>query len=62
MSADRWFQQKARESGAEAVYLLSNTALAPAIALYRKHGFKTMSEGRHPVYARCNIVMELELT
>lgn len=47
-----------REDGASRVYLLSNTALAPAIALYEKHGFRTVSEGPHPVYARCNIVME----
>jgi N-acetylglutamate synthase-like GNAT family acetyltransferase len=52
---------KARESGARTLYLLSNTTLAPAIALYRKHGFQTVSEGAHPVYARCNIVMELQL-
>lgn len=48
----------ARESGASRVYLLSNTVLAPAIALYRKYGFSTLTEGPHPVYARCNIVME----
>ena len=48
----------ARESGASRVYLLSNTVLAPAIALYRKHGFSTVTEGPHPEYARCNIVME----
>lgn len=53
--------ERAREDGARSVYLLSNTVLAPAIALYRKHGFKTVSEGPHPVYARCNIVMELQL-
>ena len=29
-----------------------------AIALYRKHGFHSLSEGPHPVYVRCNIVME----
>ena len=52
---------KAREAGAQTAYLLSNTVLAPAIALYRKHGFQTASEGAHPVYARCNIVMELNL-
>lgn len=52
---------KARETGAQTVYLLSNTVLAPAIALYRKHGFQVVSEGTHPVYARCNIVMELRL-
>jgi len=44
--------------GASRVHLLSNTILAPAIALYRKHGFTVLSEGKHPVYARCNIVME----
>jgi N-acetylglutamate synthase-like GNAT family acetyltransferase len=54
--------QQARECGAKTVYLLSNTVLAPAIALYRKHGFSPVSEGRHPVYARCNIVMELNLS
>jgi putative acetyltransferase len=53
--------EKARERGAETIYLLSNTALGPAIALYRKHGFRTLTEGPHPVYARCNIVMELRL-
>lgn len=53
--------QTARESGAETLYLLSNTALQAAISLYRKHGFHTVTEGPHPVYARCNIVMELRL-
>ena len=32
-----------------------------AIALYRKHGFNTFTEGQHPVSARSNIVMELLL-
>jgi N-acetylglutamate synthase-like GNAT family acetyltransferase len=53
--------QLARECGAERLYLLSNTLLAPAISLYRKHGFRTLTEGPHPIYARCNIVMELRL-
>jgi N-acetylglutamate synthase-like GNAT family acetyltransferase len=52
---------QARQRGAETIYLLSNTALRPAISLYRKHGFQTVTEGAHPVYARCNIVMELRL-
>lgn len=51
----------AKRVGAETLYLLSNTALVPAIALYRKHGFQVLSEGCHPVYARCNIVMERKL-
>ena len=53
--------RKAREEGARSVYLLSNTKLAPAIALYRKHGFEAISEGPHPSYSRCNVVMELRL-
>jgi N-acetylglutamate synthase-like GNAT family acetyltransferase len=51
----------ARTHGAEVLYLLSNTVLSSAIALYRKHGFQTLTEGAHPVYARCNIVMERRL-
>lgn len=52
---------QARQRGAESIYLLSNTVLQAAISLYRKHGFYTVTEGAHPVYARCNIVMELRL-
>ena len=48
----------ARKDGEETVYLLSNTVLKQAIALYRKHGFHSLSEGPHPVYVRCNIVIE----
>ena len=44
--------------GARKVTLLSNTLLAPAIALYKKHGFEVVSTAQHPVYRRCNIVME----
>jgi putative acetyltransferase len=51
----------ARQRGATTVRLLSNTALQPAIALYRKYGFQTVIEGPHPLYVRCNIVMELNL-
>lgn len=51
----------AKARGAQKIYLLSNTVLAPALSLYRKHGFHILSEGAHPVYARCNVVMELDL-
>jgi len=44
--------------GASSIFLNSNTVLEPAIALYKKHGFVTISTGPHPEYARCNIVME----
>lgn len=53
---------RAREKGAKKVYLVSNTILAPAIALYRKYGFEMVHEGPHPHYARANIVMELQLS
>lgn len=52
---------KLLELKAKRVYLLSNTILVPAITLYKKYGFMTVSEGQHPVYARCNIVMEKNL-
>ena len=48
--------------GAKKVYLLSNTKLEPALALYQKHGFITASTGPHPVYSRANIVMELQFS
>lgn len=49
--------QKLNDIGANEVYLVSNTKLKAAIALYKKYGFCTVSEGPHPVYARANIVM-----
>jgi N-acetylglutamate synthase-like GNAT family acetyltransferase len=49
---------KLSEIGASKVYLVSNTKLESAIALYKKYGFKTVHEGQHPVYSRANIVME----
>jgi putative acetyltransferase len=52
---------KAKDLGASSVYLLSNTVLQSAIALYQKHKFKAIATGPHPIYARCNIVMERTL-
>lgn len=49
---------KLKVLGASKVFLLSNTQLSPAIALYKQYGFDTVSLGQHPVYARANIVME----
>jgi GNAT superfamily N-acetyltransferase len=47
-----------RKKGAKRITILSNTILEPAIALYKKHGFKTVHLGTHPDYCRCNIEME----
>lgn len=51
---------KARELGADRVYLESNTILKPAINLYHRLGFKKVT-GRTTPYERCNIQMELDL-
>jgi N-acetylglutamate synthase-like GNAT family acetyltransferase len=51
----------ATSKSARKLMLLSNTILNPAISLYQKHGFKTLRQGEHPDYKRCNIEMELQL-
>lgn len=53
--------ERAAADGGKWVYLLSNTSLQAAIGLYRKHGFETLQEGPHPLYARCNIIMQRPL-
>lgn len=52
----------ARIRGMEKLYLVSNTKLKVAIALYKKFGFETAFEGRHPNYKRANIVMEKDIS
>jgi len=51
---------KARELGADTVFLESNTKLKPAISLYRKLGFEKITGPPSP-YERANIQMELKL-
>lgn len=53
--------EKAKSLQARALYLESNTILAPAINLYHKLGFQKV-EGKATPYERCNIQMELILT
>lgn len=50
----------ARAMGASRVYLESNTALVPAISLYKKLGFQRVTGNESP-YERCNVQMELKL-
>jgi len=52
--------QHASAAGASRLYLESNTVLGPAIALYRKLGFREVT-GSASVYGRTNIRMELVL-
>lgn len=56
-AAEDW----ARAKGAAEVMMLSNTILAPAIALYHKHGYQTVHLGPHPDYERCNIELRKTL-
>lgn len=51
---------KARQLGGKRLFLESNTRLKPAIALYRKLGFKELPE-YHPAYTRGDIQMDLSL-
>lgn len=51
----------AKEAGAERLILLSNTRLKPAIALYEKHGFKSVPITHAEDYKRSDIQMELML-
>lgn len=51
---------KARELGAEVLFIESNTQLKPAISLYQKLGFQKVVGPPSP-YKRCNIQMELKL-
>lgn len=52
---------KVKELDTKKLYLVSNTRLESAISIYKKFGFKTIHLGKHPNYARANIIMELKL-
>ena len=51
----------ARQTGAELVFLESNTKLETACNLYKRFGFKVVSPDPNSVYARANIRMEYPL-
>ena len=52
---------KAKDLGAQNLYLESNTLLKPAINLYRKLGFEEV-QGCGSAYERCNIQMVLNFS
>lgn len=52
--------EKARELGATAIYLESNSVLKPALKLYQKLGFQEIT-GHETPYERCDVQMGLEL-
>ena len=51
-----------KEIKASKVFLVSNTKLESAIAMYKAFDFNTVQEGQHPLYSRANIVMERSCT
>jgi ribosomal protein S18 acetylase RimI-like enzyme len=51
----------AREIGAARLVIVSNTVLAPALQLYRKHGFREVPLAADSRYQRANIRLERDL-
>ncbi len=51
----------AKGKDAHEIMLLTNSILEPAIALYKALGFKVISEGPHPIYSRCDLVMRMQI-
>lgn len=51
----------ARGAGARRLMLVSNTRLGPALALYRKHGFRDVPLDPANGYSRADIQLELPL-
>jgi putative acetyltransferase len=55
----------ARERGARSMVLVTNSALGPALGLYRKHGFVTTRSGpevsRETGYSRADVEMRVAL-
>ena len=45
--------------GARRLYIETNSALAPAIRVYEKFGFRHLADGEHPVspYVRADVFM-----
>lgn len=52
---------RARRAGAPRLYLETNSALAPALGLYRRFGFEVVQPAEPSPYARADVVMELRL-
>ena len=53
--------QRVRDLGGRRVYLESNSVLAPALALYRKLGFRPLAQPVVSPYARADVQLELLL-
>lgn len=51
----------AREMGAHAIWLETNSVLKAALHLYRTHGFRDDTEAEPSLYARCDVQLILDL-
>ena len=53
--------ERARSMGIGKLFLVTNSTLTPAIAMYRKVGFRVTQSGQHPKYERGDLTMEMSL-
>jgi ribosomal protein S18 acetylase RimI-like enzyme len=53
--------ERARAAGAPRLYLETNSALAPALGLYRSFGFRDVAPPAPSPYARADVTLELPL-
>jgi putative acetyltransferase len=53
--------ERARAAGAPRLYLETNSALAPALGLYRSFGFTDVAPPAPSPYARADVTLELRL-
>ncbi|MBX7055829.1 MAG: GNAT family N-acetyltransferase [Pyrinomonadaceae bacterium] len=51
----------ANEKGTKSIWLESHTKLAPALSLYRKHGFVETPKDPNSLYSRADIRMQLAI-
>ena len=53
--------ERAKSAGAPRLYLETNSALGPALGLYRSFGFQQIEPAAPSPYARADVAMELRL-
>lgn len=53
--------EHARNTGVHTIWLESHTKLAPALSLYRKHGFVETPKDPNSLYSRADIRMQLAI-
>ncbi len=54
--------ERAKNNGADNIFIVTNTKLNKAINLYKNLGFEIIHKGKHPKYVRGNLVLELNIS